>query len=289
MLRQANPSRSAPRTAPSRRGRPRGGDARAAALGVLLGVLGLAVAAAGPARAQDELSYGDYQLLVRAANRLDHVAVMEPVDGGVGMDMVLGDRYGLVHVYHLTAGKSREVFQSKQLDGTVDEVRVADLDGDGYEDAFLARTSGGMVYVWSAESRDLLYESLPNDFTRIHALAIGNVDEDPQNEIVVDADLHIHYIDGLSFNRQWTSLHEYEATRLRIGDVDGDGTNELVLNSGQVLDSRSGDVEWAEEAFGNRVELLDMDGDGILEVLTESDGTVMKVFDIDHRKEKHLQ
>nr|MBC8423775.1 hypothetical protein [bacterium] len=71
--------------------------------------------------------------------------------------------------------------------------------------------------------------------------------------------------------------------------VDGDGTPEIVLNTGQVIDSRGGDVEWEDEAFGARIELVDMDGDGIPEVLTESDGGVLKIYDIDNRREKHLQ
>jgi hypothetical protein len=62
-----------------------------------------------------------------------------------------------------------------------------------------------------------------------------------------------------------------------------------VLNTGQVLNSRSGDLKWGDEVFGARIELLDVDGDGILEVLTESDAAVMKIYDVDVRREKHLQ
>jgi hypothetical protein len=36
-------------------------------------------------------------------------------------------------------------------------------------------------------------------------------------------------------------------------------------------------------------EILDIDGDGIPEVLSESDGLPLRIFDVDHRKEKHLQ
>jgi len=256
---------------------------------LLLLTLQLGVNVAPASAVQEELGFLEFQQLVRAANRLDKLAMLEPVTEDVGMYLVMGDRFGVVHVYHLTGGASDEVWKSKQLNGVVDEVEVADLDGDAYEDAIVARSSSGVIYVWSAEDFNLIYESLTTDFEKINAMTFGDVDDDDAIEIILNADMHIHYLDGLSFNREWTSMHEYEATRMLCGDVDGDNRNEIILNNGQVLDARSGDVEWEDEVFGSRIELLDMDGDGVLEIITESDGTVVKIYDVDHRKEKHLQ
>ncbi|MFH1841721.1 MAG: hypothetical protein ABIF77_00805 [bacterium] len=243
-----------------------------------------------PAQAvQEELGFLEFQQLVRAASRLDKLAMLEPVTEVVGMYLVMGDRFGVVHVYHLTGGASDEIWKSKQLNGVVDEVEVADLDGDAYEDAIVARSSSGVIYVWSGEDFNQVYESLTTDFEKITAMTFGNVDDDDAIEIILNADEHIHYLDGLTFNREWTSMQEYEATRMLCGDVDGDNRNEIILNNGQVLDARSGDVEWEDEVFGSRIELLDMDGDGVLEIITESDGMVVKIYDVDHRMEKHLQ
>lgn len=259
------------------------------AMSVLL-VCGLMASASIVMAAEEkELSYLEYQTLVISAHRLDKLAVMEPFGKDVGMFLVLGDRYGLVHVYHLTHNGSEELWKSKQLNGLVEEVQVVDLDGDGYDDSYMAWTSAAMVYVWNAEDFRLSYESLTSDFEKIHSFTSGNVDDDEAIEIIINADKHIHYLDGVSFNIEWTSLREYEATRMLCGDVDGDRRNEIILNTGQVLDSRTGDVEWADEVFGSRIQLLDMDGDEIPEILTESDGTVMKVFDADRRLEKHMQ
>jgi hypothetical protein len=258
--------------------------------GLAWGAVLAATILAAPARAAGpvDLDYDEYQAVTQAAARLDHLAVIEPPAGTVGLYLVLGDRYGLVHVYHLTHGDSREIWKSKQLGGAVDEVLVADLDGDG-RDEIIARTGGPQLYVWGGEKLDLIYESLVTDFQKFTSLAIGNVDDDPQLEVILNADRHIYYLDGKSFNREWTSLREYEATRMACGDVTGDGHSDLVLNTGQVIDSRSGDVIWADEVFGSRIDLVDVDGDGVLEVLTESDGAPLRVFDVDLRKEKHLQ
>ena len=76
------------------------------------------------------------------------------------------------------------------------------------------------------------------------------MDDDPQTEIIINADNRLYYLDGLSFNREWTSLQEYEATRMMCGDVDGDRRNEIILSTGQVIDSRSGEVEWEDAGPG---------------------------------------
>ncbi len=241
-----------------------------------------------PCAAQEELGYWEYQSIVSAAERLDKMALVGSLEDDFGLYAVIGDRFGLVRINYLTHQSSEEIWSSKQLHGSVSEVLVADLDRDG-DDEIIAWTGSGMVYVWDSESHKLLYESLTTDYETIHCLAVGRADDDPQLELVINADRKIHYIDGKHFTREWTSLNEYQATRMACGDVDGDRTMEIVLNNGQVIDARSGDVEWEDEVFGLRIVLVDIDGDGIPEIMTESDGSPMKIFDVDHRKEKHLQ
>jgi len=244
--------------------------------------------AVGSAAAVEELGYWDYQATVSAAERLDKMALVGSMEDDFGLYAVIGDRFGLIRIYYLTDQSSEEIWSSKQLQGSVMEVIVSDLNQDG-DDEIVAWTTSGMIYAWNAATQKLLYETLNNDFEMIHCLATGNTDEDPALEIVVNADRKIYYLDGQTFNREWTSLSEYQATRMACGDVDGDDNVEIVLNTGQVVDSRTGDVEWEDEVFGNRIILVDIDGDGIPEVMSESDGVVMKIFDVDHRKEKHLQ
>ncbi len=124
----------------------------------------------------------------------------------------------------------------------------------------------------------------------ISCFTAANVDDDESTELVLLADNRLVYIDGATFTKEFTSINEYTATLVRCGDVDGDRRVEIVLNSGQVIDSGSGDVEWEDEAFFGRVELLDIEGDGIPEVLTENPGGgPLKVFDVDYRSEVRFQ
>ena len=239
-------------------------------------------------QSDQKIGYWDYRAAVRAAERLDHMVLIDSMENEYGIYVAVGDRFGLVRLIYISGEGSQSIWTSKQLNGVVQEVFSTDLDRDG-QDEIIAWTSAAMVYIWSPITKRLLYESLQNDFETIHSMTAANVDNDDAVEVIINADSHIYYLDGENFSREWTSMQEYEASRIGCADVDGDGSMELVLNSGQVVDARGGDVEWEDQAFGVRIELMDIDGDGLPEILTESDGLPFKIFDVDHRKEKHLQ
>ena len=246
--------------------------------------------APGMTAAQDELSYSQYRSLSWAASRIDHLAAFEPLHGETGMFTALGERFGTVLVFKHTARGAERVWKSNQLSGIPDEVLTADLSGDQLDDVIICRTNTGKVYVWSLEDYTLLWESLPSEYRIVSCFTTMNMDEDRANEIVLLADNKIHYVDGGTFNKEWSSINDYEATMMRCGDVDGDGQMEIVLNSGKVIDSATGSVEWEEEAFFTHIELFDIDGDGMPEVLTENgiSGPV-KVYDMDYGNEVRFQ
>lgn len=262
---------------------------RAVALSFLLCSLFGLLVAIPPAVAQQELSYDEYRGIIRVAENLQRCAMFEPLDGEPGLYLVVGDRFGKLNVYYLIGGGGRDlVWTSSSLDGNAEEVLVVDLDGDGLDDHIVGRTAR-RVYAWDlSENYRRAFESSPNDFQSIRAFTVANMDGGPSNEIVLLADDKLHYIDGVTFTRKWTSMNDYQATRIRCGDVDGDGRMDIVLNTGQVVDSGTGEVKWEDQVFGARVELLDLDGDGLMEILTESDGAPLRVFDVDRRAEKRF-
>jgi hypothetical protein len=257
---------------------------------VVLVSTGLMLMLANGARGQAELSYQQYRALAWAADRMDHLAMYEPVHGEAGMYLVLADRFSTVQVIKLDARGAQREWKSKQLSGIPEEVGTGDLDGDGLEDSIICRTSGGKVYVWNMDGYNLVWESLQGDYQQVASFTVANVDDDPQQEIITISDGILVYYDGVSFNKDWTSLDQYEASMVRAGDVDGDGRMEIVLNSGQVLDAISGTIEWEEEPFFQIIELLDIDGDGMPEVLTENGfGGPLKVYDMDYGNEVRFQ
>lgn len=256
---------------------------------LLMLIMGLSLFS-GAALAQEELSYEQYRALSWAADRLDHLAAFEPLHGEPGMYTALGERFGTVLVIKHTPRGAERVWKSNQLSGIPDEVMTADLSGDGLEDSIICRTNSGKIYVWAMDGYTLIWESLPSEYQRIECFTTMNMDDDRSNEIVLLADGKIVYIDGGTFNKEWTSINDFQATMIRCGDVDGDGRVEIVLNSGQVLDSVSGSIEWEEQVFYTSIELFDIDGDGMPEVITENgiSGPV-KVFDMDYGNEVRFQ
>ncbi|MEN8005662.1 MAG: hypothetical protein ABFS42_01555 [Candidatus Krumholzibacteriota bacterium] len=264
--------------------------ARMVFLTVLFAFLALLGSGPGMARAAGELSYSQYRTLSWAADRVNHVAKFEPIHGEEGMFFAIGERFGTVQVAKMDGQGVSRVWKSIQLSGIPDEVITADLDGDGLEDGILCRTSNGKVYAWAMDGYVLLWESLPGEYETVSCFTTANMDDDAANEIVMVADNRIVYVDGANFTKDFTSINEYSATQVRCGDIDGDRRVEIVLNSGQVVDSVSGDIEWEDEPFFGKIELLDIDGDGMPEILTENPGNgPLKVFDGDYRSEVRFQ
>ncbi len=254
-------------------------------LALLMACLPAAVSAA-----DNELTYHQYRDLARLADGFEHVAMFEPLQGESGMFVAVAERFGNVMVFKVDGKGVRTVWKSDQLAGIPEEVVVADLTGDGLDDALLCRTAGARIYAWKLEDFSELWESLSGEYTAISCFTVGNVDEDPAAEIVMVADNHLVYIDSASFSKQFTSITEYTATMVRCGDVDADGTAEIVLNTGKVVDARSGEVEWEDETFFGRIELVDLDGNGTVDVLTEAPvGGPLKVFDVGGRREVRFQ
>lgn len=263
---------------------------RAAVAAASVFALSAALIPAPAAQAQGELTYQQYRDLARLAESLDHIAQFEPLQGDAGMFLAVAERFGTVQVLKSDARGVRTVWKSNQLAGIPEEVIVADLSGDGLDDALLCRTSAARIYAWDLEEFSPLWESLSGEYQAVPCFTAANVDEDPAAEIVLVADNRLVYVDGGSFTKQFTSISEYSATQVRCGDVDGDGRAEIVLNSGKVVDAGTGDVEWEDEPFFGKIELLDLDGNGVLEVLTENPGGgPLKVFDIGGRREVRFQ
>lgn len=258
--------------------------------GITIGCLLLILSIASGAQAQARIDAFKLLRFDRAAFRAAPVAML-PADAQSGIGLVYGDRYGLVRVVRVTDDAVREIWRSRILEGgAVAEVLVADLDGAGGVD-IIARTQQGNVFVFD-ENYSPRWESLNEGLRSVAAMTVANVDADSAYELILFADQQILYIDGAAFNREYQSTQTYPGTvrELLVGNVDVDGELEIVLNTGVVVDAINGEPEWETEAFGQHIELIDIDGDGLQEVLGYQDAnSFMRIFDVDAQEEKRLQ
>lgn len=255
----------------------------------LVAALALVLSIPSPGDAQEGLDRYQILALDRAAYRVRSFALM-PADNSPGLVMVYGDRYGIVRVMRTTGRGVTEVWRSRTLEGgPVVEVLVEDLDGRGGHD-IIVRTQEGRVYVYDDQFNSR-WESVNESFRSVTAMTIANVDADEAYELVLFADRRIYYIDGAQFNREYESTQVYNgvATEILVGNVDTTFEAEIVTNFGTVIDILSGEPKWQTEQFGQFIELIDIDGDGILEIIGHTANQFLRIFDADEQQEKPLQ
>lgn len=239
------------------------------------------------AQAVRELDYYRLLRMDRTAMRLKTHALL-PLDASPGQRMVYADRYGFLRVVRITDSRTTEEWRSRRLEGgAAFEVLVEDLDGDGRVE-IIARNQGSRIYVYS-DDYSLRWESLPEDYRNVTAMALANVDNDPAYEIIVLSDGLLDYIDGQGFNREFQSTQSYQATEMAVGNVDSDSELEIVLNTGTVLDVARAEPEWQTDPFGDIIELLDIDGDGIQEILAYNLNQLTVIYEADQRQELPLR
>jgi hypothetical protein len=248
--------------------------------------LALLLLAALPASAA-ETAVAEHPLYVDAGGSLEEFDSLLPLPpaGDSLPRFVLGDVHGFVHVYERHDGSWNEVWLSDYLESSVSGLFIADIDRDDLPE-ILAYTEAGRIHVFDAASYQLLWSNPPGDYTSISAMTLHNVDDDEQPELLFVADGRLHIYDGRDRFEEWRSDQDnIRAAQILVGDVDGDGSEEIVLNDGFVFDARYRDLEWqSPESFGERMGLLDVDDDRIPEVIGEFQGRFLRIFDIDLRR-----
>lgn len=227
-------------------------------------------------------------LYAGSLDEMDNVQLLPASKGGPPR-LVLGDTHGLLHVYEQRGDAYAEVWTSGYLEGAVSGVFVVDVNDDELTEVVVF-TEQGRIHYFDTEAYNPLWSNPPGEYDRITAHTVCNIDDDPQPELLFCAAGRLVIYDGREHYEEWRSDQtNLRATDVLVADVDGDGEREIVLNVGYVFDARFRNLEWqSPDSFGERMGALDVDDDGILEVVGEFNGRFLRVFDIDLRREKSL-
>jgi hypothetical protein len=177
----------------------------------------------------------------------------------------------------LEASKQREVW------APVKQIRLAETTGDSRNE-LLVTTRRGDLFVIEAGNLEDVWRTPEGYFQTISCFTVGDTDGDGQAEIILIADDKLVIMAGNTEAEKYRSPLDYNATDIAIADVDGDGQDEIVLNTGQVLDAKFRQLEWEHtDSFGDVIDLFDIDGDGIIEIVGTGPSGEVLIIDGDER------
>lgn len=142
----------------------------------------------------------------------------------------------------LYALKNDQIWWQKQLEGVaIYPPSVADVDDDGAPEIALITggTIGTEAYLMEADGTDL--PRWPIDFSDhwlLTAPTLADLDNDQQLEIIIleriapNGNIHALRVDGSNYTADWpVAVQATPAVTPSVGDVDQDGTPEIVVNT----------------------------------------------------------
>ena len=248
------------------------------------------------------------------------------VDADPAPELIYGDgQHGSVHVLTLGAGTPVEEWKIANPDSGIPRIAVADADEDGVAELIWSggsnTTGEDRLNIVDPFTRLWEWQSFHLDGPFISPVT-GDVTGDGKPELVTASresrsgygsgrilvfdpeTLALLGISGpIARDYSWTGLRD-----LKLRDIDGDGRQEIVIAADWLYDgiveiygftdAREFELKWetADRADGSpftQVEVLDVDGDGDLEVVTANDrahsgseGTYVRVFDLATRSQE---
>lgn len=181
------------------------------------------------------------------SNVFHKVMAYEPPVGGPGL-LTLGGSAAAVKLWRLRDGKLvPETLWKKDFGGKFSRMRdgeSADLDGDGDQDLAVATHDQGVVAVIRASVEGYVVEELDREKdTFVHEIEIGDLDQDGALEIYAtpsepnrldgtpQAGKVTRYVPARDSGRELAAnLGTRHAKEILVGDVDGDGVDELYVS-----------------------------------------------------------
>jgi hypothetical protein len=251
---------------------------------------------------------------------IDEMHAVKIINSKDDRRIIFGDRQGQVHAVRLKKGKFQEEWAGQPLRSAIAEVFVKDIDGDGKLE-IVAYSEFGDIALYRADTYKLIWASTDDEYSTISSMIVQNIDNDPQYELVFCAEprtdvtnyrssgggsqeeverqrereiSRLFVFDCRNLFVEWESQPGVYGQSILVGDLDDDGIQEIVLNTGFVLDAEYRRIEWQyPDGFGQKIGFADVDGDGIPEIVGEYHSPTrprrfLRFFDVDQQTESFL-
>jgi len=154
-------------------------------------------------------------------------------------------------------------------------VAAGDRDHDGRNEVFVGSSPGyyssgpSYIYAFDATSYGPELAKVQVSATEaVNDIAVGNVDADSDLEVVAVTNTKVYVFNAATFALEWTA--PYGGHTVGIGDLEGDGKNEIVVagGDGHVLNAYTQSYKWGfVGGFGSSVVVADVDNDGKAEIV----------------------
>jgi len=193
--------------------------------------------------------------------------------------LIYTDNKNYIQIYRVEDDRIELEWKQTTLGSRATSIFISDLYGDE-RPMLVISTLGGRILVYDMDGFDLEWENLQDPFEMIEYLVAENIDEDPQQELIFVAEEKLYIYDSLNKTFEWVSPLRVRAQMIKLANMDDDPQLEIILNTGIIFDSKFYNVEFEwDRPFGARIELFDLNSDGIPEIWGEDQDQTLKIFD----------
>lgn len=175
---------------------------------------------------------------------------------------------------------------SPTYENVINVIEVVDFnDDDNY--SVLLGFENGDIHIYDGKTKKLINKvNISN--AEINSIVYADANNNGSKELVVATEDKCYLLNPITLELEHTITQG--ANHIRVGDVNADSNNQIVLSSGNVYTLVNGVItyEWTfDTSSGGIIELCDIDSDGMDEVILAERWDYIKVFDVDIKSTKY--
>jgi hypothetical protein len=194
--------------------------------------------------------------------------------------------YWYIMRYDPSDSSYNQVWTSSTYDTRITTLEIIDFKNDNHFNIILG-FENGLLQVYDAKTRSLIKEAKPVN-EAIKSIVFADADNDSIKDIMISCDYTSYILNAENYAKVFTIPQGGD--EVRIGNVDDDPHNEIVLSSGIVYRLVNSVLEtvWnMGNSYGGGLELSDIDNDSKLEIILSAGWYSIKVLDADTRTIKY--